>query len=129
MRALDPVLRDQAVDAIIAEAQAIAARRGIGFEAAPIQDLPASPCDQHLMDLLADAMGAEGHPDRRLASGAGHDAMVMAALCPTAMLFIRCARRHQPQSCRAASTAEDADTALRVMRRFPETGWERQCLT
>jgi allantoate deiminase len=27
----------------------------------------------------------------RLVSGAGHDAMIMAAICPTAMLFIRCA--------------------------------------
>jgi len=54
---------------------------------------------------------------RRLVSGAGHDAMVMAALCPTAMLFIRCRGgiSHNPAE---HVEPEDADIALRVMLGF-----------
>ena len=33
----------------------------------------------------------------RLPSGAGHDALAMAALCPIGMLFVRCKGGHQPQ--------------------------------
>ena len=48
---------------------------------------------------------------RTLVSGAGHDAMVMAALCPTAMLFIRCAGgiSHNP-----AESVDPADASLAV---------------
>jgi allantoate deiminase len=69
------------------------------------------------MDLLGEAIAETGHPVRRLVSGAGHDAMVMSALCPTAMLFIRCKDgiSHNP----AESVAgEDADAALRAMLAF-----------
>ena len=51
---------------------------------------PPAPAIPALMDLLDAAIVGAGQPPRRLVSGAGHDAMIMAALCPTAMLFIRC---------------------------------------
>ncbi len=52
-----------------------------------------------------------------LPSGAGHDAMAMAALCPVAMLFVRCAGgiSHHPAE---AITLEDADAAMRVLLHF-----------
>ena len=57
---------------------------------------------------------ALGIPPMRLASGAGHDAVAMATLCPVAMLFVRCKGgiSHNP----AESIAEaDADIAVRVL--------------
>jgi allantoate deiminase len=117
VRALDPAVRDRAANAIISQAHKIAAHRDIGFRSELVHDLPASPCDPQLTNLLDAAMRAKGHPPRRLASGAGHDAMVMAALCPTAMLFIRCAGgvSHNPAE---HVTGEDADAALQVMLGF-----------
>ncbi len=56
-------------------------------------------------------------PSRRLVSGAGHDAMVMRALCPTAMLFIRCAGGISHNPAESVEPA-DAEVALHVMRRF-----------
>jgi len=52
-------------------------------------------------------------------SGAGHDAMVMAALAPTAMLFIRCAGgiSHNPAEDVAV---DDVERALRAMLLFLE---------
>ena len=84
-----------------------------------VQDLGASPCDPKLTAMLEAALVETGHPARTLVSGAGHDTMVMASLCPTAMLFIRCEGgvSHNPAE---AVTADDAEAALQVMLRFIE---------
>ena len=49
-----------------------------------------------------------------LSSGAGHDAVAIANLCPVAMLFVRCKGgiSHNPAE---AITVEDADAAARVL--------------
>jgi allantoate deiminase len=82
-----------------------------------VHELSACPCDANLIDLLAATMADEGLPERRLASGAGHDAMVMASLCPTAMLFIRCAGGISHNPAEAVKVA-DVEIALRVMLGF-----------
>ena len=84
----DP-LRDAAVAAILAEVEAIAEARGIALRLEEIQRLPATPCDPALVDRLERAVASTGAAPFRLVSGAGHDAMNMAAIAPIAMLFIR----------------------------------------
>jgi allantoate deiminase len=117
IRALDHAVRDTAAQAIITELKTIAARRGVGLVAKQVHQLSACPCDPKLMGLLAAATAEEGLPERRLVSGAGHDAMVMASLCPAAMLFIRCAGgiSHNPAE---AVKAADVEIALKVMLGF-----------
>jgi len=119
VRAGEDARRDAAAEDIIDAIQAIADRRDLDFDVQRIHVLPASPCDPGLIDLLEEALVEAGHPARRLVSGAGHDAMVMAALAPTAMLFIRCRDgiSHNP-----AEHVEMADVAaaLAVMQRFVE---------
>ncbi|WP_422396590.1 allantoate amidohydrolase [Sphingomonas profundi] len=117
VRAGDAPRRDAAAAAILAEIHAIAARRGVVATADRVHDLPPSPCDPGLMDLLDAATQAAGQPVRRLVSGAGHDAMAMASLCPTAMLFVRCAGGVSHNPAEAVDPA-DADIALAVMRGF-----------
>jgi hypothetical protein len=70
-----------------------------------------------LIEAMDEAIEQTGRTPFRLVSGAGHDAMVMAALCPTAMLFIRCAGgiSHNPAE---SVTNEDCEVALQVMLRF-----------
>ena len=112
--------RDAAARSILDECAAIAVARNVGFESSVLQDLPASPCDPSLVALVDRAIMECGHRPFRLVSGAGHDAMVMADLCPTAMLFIRCEGgiSHNPAE---RVSAEDCETALRVMQRFIDT--------
>ncbi|PTQ64970.1 allantoate deiminase [Sphingomonas sp. PP-CE-3G-477] len=98
-------------------AQDGAGSRNLDVAITLIHDLPASPCDPALMDLLDAATTAAGHPIRRLVSGAGHDAMVMAALCPTAMLFIRCRGGISHNPAEHVDPA-DAEIALAVMSGF-----------
>ncbi|MES2338018.1 MAG: allantoate amidohydrolase [Pseudomonadota bacterium] len=117
VRAGDAAVRDAAAEDILDAIADIADRRGLDVAIERIHDLPASPCDPRLTDLLADAATAHDPAPRRLVSGAGHDAMVMAALCPTAMLFIRCTGgiSHNPAE---HVSSQDADVALRVMTGF-----------
>jgi len=117
VRSLDPDRRNVAAEAILAEMRAIAGRRGLTISVALRNDLAASPCDPRLIDLLGDAVAAIGQTRFRLPSGAGHDAMVMAALCPTAMLFLRCKGgiSHNPAE---HVEPEDAELALQAMLGF-----------
>jgi allantoate deiminase len=109
VRAPTSARRDVAVARIEAGIEAITARRGLELSIEQAQDLPESPCDAALTDLLAAAVRQTGVEPHRLPSGAGHDAMVMADLCPTAMLFIRCKGgiSHNP-----AESVDPADAAL-----------------
>jgi allantoate deiminase len=119
VRAGDAVRRDTAAEVMLERIHAIADVRGLDFAIERIHDLPASPCDPALMDLLDAATVAAGQPVRRLVSGAGHDAMVMAALCPTAMLFVRCKGGISHNPAEHVDPA-DAAIALRVMLGFIE---------
>ncbi len=56
-----------------------------------IRDLarfPSQPFDERLIARVEKAAKAHGHSVRRIVSGAGHDAQMMATLCPTAMIFV-----------------------------------------
>ena len=54
-------------------------------------ELAAAPCDAGTAGRARRARShAHGLPVRRLPSGAGHDAMEFSAVCPIAMLFVRC---------------------------------------
>lgn len=47
------------------------------------------PFDDGVLDLIEKSAADLGHPARRLMSGAGHDAQEIAAIAPTAMVFVR----------------------------------------
>jgi allantoate deiminase len=119
IRSIDAGRRDAAAAAILAEFEAIAARRGVSLASAQVNDFAASPCDPKLMDLLSASLAANGQREFRLPSGAGHDAMNMAALCPTAMLFIRCRGGVSHNPAEHVEPA-DAEIALQAMLGFIE---------
>lgn len=119
VRAGDDATRDAAVLEIERALARISKTRNIAIAIDPLQTLAASPCAPALMTRLQHAVAAQGIAPRQLVSGAGHDAMVMAALCPIAMLFVRCAGgiSHHPDEHVAPA---DAEIALAVMRHFIE---------
>jgi allantoate deiminase len=69
--------------------------------------------------MLERAVGNSGHPIHRMASGAGHDAMIVARRMPAAMLFLRSPGgiSHHPDE---TVLEEDAAAALEVGMRFLE---------
>jgi len=50
--------------------------------------VPTCPMNEDLQTGLAAAVASLGESTRRLPSGAGHDAMNLAAICPYAMIFV-----------------------------------------
>ncbi len=111
--------RRAAVQELLDAARSIADRRGASVEWTTKMDEPAVPMDERLTSYLSDAMEAAGLPVKTMPSGAGHDAMVMAARMPTAMLFLRSPAgiSHNPAE---SVREEDVEAALHVGRRFLE---------
>jgi allantoate deiminase len=109
--------RKTAVETLLAQAEAIAARRGLDLQSAHQMNQPAVPMDERLTAFVAEAIEAAGLPVKRMPSGAGHDAMVMAARVPTAMLFLRSPGgiSHHPDE---TVLEEDVTAALEVCRKF-----------
>ncbi|MGE7414299.1 allantoate amidohydrolase [Methylobacterium tarhaniae] len=100
--------------AIQAECRAIAQKRAVGFTSETYMDNPAVALDPGFQAAFDRVARRLGHAPLRLPSGATHDAVAMAALGPSAMLFVRCRGgiSHNPAE---SITPEDADAATRVL--------------
>jgi allantoate deiminase len=117
VRNANDATRKATVSELIAKGTEIAERRGIALECKGQLEHPAVPMDARLTDYLADAIKAAGLPVKRMMSGAGHDAMVMAAKVPVAMLFLRSpggVSHHAEESV----LEEDVEASLHVGREF-----------
>jgi allantoate deiminase len=124
VRHADDAAREDAVEALRARAEAIGAARGVAVAWDPVQETAAVACDEALTDALAAAVADAGHPVLRLASGAGHDAVMMAAVTPVAMLCVRCAggvSHHPDESVAAEDVAAAIDVLDRFLARWPPT--------
>ena len=117
MRHAHDAARIAAVDEMLAQANAIADRRQLALQYLNQLNQPAVPMDERLTAFLSDAIEAAGLPPKHMPSGAGHDAMVMAARMPTAMLFLRSPGgvSHHPAE---NVLEEDVEASLHVGRRF-----------
>jgi allantoate deiminase len=88
--------------------------RGVTAEVTPTMDQPAVALNH---EPVSRAVEAAGFPVHRLASGAGHDAMILAQRIPASMLFLRSPggiSHHPDESVRE----EDVAAALAVGARF-----------
>lgn len=118
IRAADDVVRLEAVADILAGLDAICARRQIEASVRKVVEASAAPCAPRLMSLLGDAVERAGLPRFDLLSGAGHDAMAMAAITEVAMLFTRCGNGGISHNRLETMTADDADIAAGVLLDF-----------
>jgi allantoate deiminase len=111
--------RHAAIQQFRDQAAAIAARRKLMLQIETIHELATTPCDVGMQDRLAVAAVSAGARDVRLPSGAGHDAMMLAKLCPSAMLFVRCKGgvSHNPAE---YASPEDMGLAVAALTRFIE---------
>jgi allantoate deiminase len=117
LRAPEDELKHRARATIEARLRVVAGERGLGLAFTPLDEAQATSCDPTLMTELSEALARRGHRVFALPSGAGHDAMAMARLCPVGMLFLRCAGgiSHNPAE---RITVEDAQAAIEVMLDF-----------
>ena len=81
--------RMTAVEYLLREAEEIATRRGGGFRWNLLLEQRSTPMNPLLVNEVARAVSQAGCEPYRMVSGAGHDAMIIAAKVPAAMLFLR----------------------------------------
>ncbi|WP_229904706.1 M20 family metallo-hydrolase [Lentzea cavernae] len=73
------------------------------------------PFDEGVQDVIAAACADLGHDTMRLMSGAGHDAQEMAAITPTAMVFVRGEYDGISHNPREYSTPEACTAGINVL--------------
>ena len=109
--------RFRAIEDLSSAFSTLAARRHVRVRVEKFYDEPAVTCDPGLVAQLEAAVERAGVTPLRLPSGAGHDGLAIAALCPIAMLFVRCKGgiSHNPAE---SITVKDADVATGVLLDF-----------
>jgi allantoate deiminase len=119
LRTASDAAREKAIERFEQEARQIAERRHLGLAIDPIHRIATTPADQALQDQLARAVTAVGAQPLKLASGAGHDGLMMSKLCPIAMLFVRCKAgvSHNPAE---YASPHDMGLAIAALVRFIE---------
>jgi allantoate deiminase len=81
--------RLRAVGDLTREAREIAARRGLAVREHILMNQRAVAMDSFLINEIERAIVQAGCEPRRMVSGAGHDAMILAEKVPSAMIFLR----------------------------------------
>ncbi|MEO8616504.1 MAG: M20 family metallo-hydrolase [Luteolibacter sp.] len=112
--------RGQALGELHQTCLQIAEKRSLALDWQPIQDNPSTLCDADLTKQLLASLTAVTGSERVLASGAGHDGVILSKICPIAMLFIRCrdGLSHHPDE---YATPEDIGTGIQILTHFLNT--------
>lgn len=113
VRHADDTQRAKAVGQLSAEAAAIGAKRSIQICTNISSQHPATLMNATMTELALSALAQADYPAIRMVSGAGHDAMILAAHIPTTMIFLRSPGgiSHHPDE---AVLKEDVEAALKA---------------
>jgi N-carbamoyl-L-amino-acid hydrolase len=82
LHSMDRELRERIVEVV--------AKAGLTYEMKLVADFPPQPFEASCVDAVRRAAERLGLSTREITSGAGHDAVYMARVCPTAMIFTPC---------------------------------------
>ncbi|BCU78286.1 M20 family metallo-hydrolase [Luteolibacter sp. LG18] len=117
LRHPEDAVRAEFLEKLRARCSAIVTQRGLKLEWRVVLDHDGVSCDVELGRRLAGALTTATGAVPRLASGAGHDAVIMAQVAPIAMLFVRCrgGLSHHPDEFVAE---KDVGAAIEVVFRF-----------
>jgi len=119
VRHANDTVRRELVTRLLRCAERIAAGRCLKSSWEQRLDQAAVAMNPSLTQLLERAVASAGHPVHRMASGGGHDAMIIARRMPAAMLFLRSPGgiSHHPDE---LVLAEDVAAAIEVGLQFLE---------
>jgi allantoate deiminase/N-carbamoyl-L-amino-acid hydrolase len=118
IRAAADTVREAAVADILQHIADVCARRNIGYKAELSVSAPAAPCAPWLMQQLSAATERAGVRPFELASGAGHDAMMIAKMTDVAMLFTRCGNGGISHNPLEIMTADDTEVSAQILLDF-----------
>ncbi len=105
--------RVSAVENLCREGARVALPRGLSFNFQERLNQSAVKMDPHLVRLAEQALEQIGEVPRRMVSGAGHDAMIMAEKLPSIMIFVRTIGgiSHHPDE---SVHQQDVEKAIRI---------------
>jgi allantoate deiminase len=114
LRDLRQEVSDQVENVILSQARQICETKGLSIEWEILQRIPPSPCSEEFQIAAENAFRTLGLTPYKLHSGAGHDAMHLAPLCPIGMIFIRSKDgiSHNPNEW---SSLEDCAAGVKVL--------------
>lgn len=109
--------RDTALNILQQVLAQIAHKRHVELSWKTTHSANAVACDPKLQHMISGAISEAGFRPTTMPSGAGHDAMALADICPVAMLFVRCDKgiSHHPAE---SIIQEDVEAALEVLANF-----------
>jgi N-carbamoyl-L-amino-acid hydrolase len=104
----------QAEEHLYARAREVEASDSVAITIRALEHVRPVKFDPAIVDVVGQTAENLGIPHRRMVSGAGHDAQLMASICPTAMIFIpsRNGISHSPAE---YSSPEDLATGANVL--------------
>lgn len=97
----------------------VTAEVNLGMEKSPVQ------FDQQMVELVQQAADQLELPNRRMLSGAGHDAMNLAEVVPTSMIFIPCEKgisHNEKENADPADVAAGANVLLHTIMMRAKVG-------
>jgi N-carbamoyl-L-amino-acid hydrolase len=98
--------------------RAIAERRGLDIDIERVMEKPPVQFAGAIVDTIREAAGSLGYATLDMLSGAGHDAMNVAKVAPTGMIFVPCKdglSHNEAESAEPAHLAAGANTLLRTL--------------
>ena len=96
----------------------IAAEAGLELEIKDFWYFPPTPFAPELVDAVRKGAALHGHSAMEIVSGAGHDAVYMARVAPTAMIFVPCAdgiSHNEIEDAKPADLAAGCDVLLHAI--------------
>ncbi len=125
VRSGDDAARARVVDHLLRTAQQAGDARGVVMAVELRMQQNAVSMDGELTQKLCEAVSDSGLPVRRVVSGAGHDAMVIAPHMPAAMLFVRTPAglsHHPDEAVHTTDVAAALQVGVALLRRMGEAG-------
>jgi len=117
IRSSDSSFLEKITKQLYDKASAIAKERNIDFDWELMQSNPSVVCDKDLKETLGKTIEKNTKKLVEIASGAGHDAVMISKVAPVTMLFIRCKDgiSHHPLE---YASPNDIEESLKVMYDF-----------
>jgi N-carbamoyl-L-amino-acid hydrolase len=118
LRNTDEATLQRAEHELHAFVQTLAKEQSVCIETRRLARFEPVRFDPRLVRMIEASSNARGHRTRRMTSGAGHDAQMMARICPAAMIFVPSVGgiSHNPREHTApADLARGADVLLDVL--------------
>ena len=118
LRAPNDAQRDALAADVLAQLQAICARRGVRCTTEQTMRAAAAPSAPEWQRRWERAVEALGVPLHRMPSGAGHDAMKLHEVMPQAMLFVRGQNAGISHNPLESTTSDDMQLAVQAFQRL-----------